>query len=120
MSENLKDILSHLNPDIDQDTLLKYIQGQLNAAQQHEVEKQLLDAEFERDAVEGLQGMDDQRRLMLYVDQLNRDLRKRTENKMRLRQKRELKIDLWMVIALVLILLLVAISYFLIYKTVGN
>ena len=35
MSENLKDILSHLNPDIDQETLLLYLQGKLSTEQQH-------------------------------------------------------------------------------------
>ena len=52
MSENLKDILSHLNPDIDQETLLLYLQGKLSTEQQHEVEKQMMDNDFEADALE--------------------------------------------------------------------
>src|SRR5688500_12581890 len=50
MKENLKDILTHLNPEVDQETLLSYLQGKLNATEQHEVEKQLLDSDFEAEA----------------------------------------------------------------------
>ena len=55
MSESLKDILSNLNPDIDQETLLLYLQGKLSPEQQHEVEKGLLVDDFESDALEGLE-----------------------------------------------------------------
>jgi hypothetical protein len=43
MKENLKDILTHLNPEVDQETLLKYLQGKLSTEEQHEVEKSLID-----------------------------------------------------------------------------
>ena len=39
MHENLKDILSHLTTDIDQETLLLYLQDKLPAEKKHEVEK---------------------------------------------------------------------------------
>ena len=39
MSENLKDILSHLSPEIDQETLLLYLQDKLTAEKRHEIEK---------------------------------------------------------------------------------
>jgi hypothetical protein len=82
MSENLKDILSHLNPDIDQATLLLYLQGKLSAEEQHEVEKQIIDNEFEADAIEGLQNFKDKRNLSSLVDQLNA-LQGKTQNKIR-------------------------------------
>ena len=59
MSENLKDILSNLNPDIDQETLLQYLQGKLSPQEQHELEKQILDNEFAADAIDGLQDFKD-------------------------------------------------------------
>ena len=40
MKENLKDILSHLAKDIDQETLLLYLQGKLSPEQQHEDRKE--------------------------------------------------------------------------------
>ncbi len=42
MQENLKDILSNLSTEVDQETLLLYLQGKLSAEQQHEVEKKML------------------------------------------------------------------------------
>jgi hypothetical protein len=116
MSDNLKDILSHLNPDIDQETLLLYLQGKLSAEQQHEVEKQMMDENFESDALEGLESFGDKRKLTELVSQLNHDLRKRTDKKKRLRQKLELKIDPWVIATVIIVLLLVVISYFILHR----
>jgi hypothetical protein len=116
MSENLKDILSHLNPDIDQETLLLYLQGKLSAEQQHEVEKQMMDGDFESDALEGLENFSDKRKLTQLVDQLNDELKKKTEKKKKLRQKLDLKIDPWVIVTVVIVLLLVIVSYFIIHR----
>ena len=51
MQENLKDILSHLSTEVDQETLLLYLQGKLSAEQQHEVEKKIMENEFASDAL---------------------------------------------------------------------
>ena len=115
MQKNLKDILSHLSTDIDQETLLLYLQGKLSADQQHEVEKHMLEDDFDTDAVEGLQDVKDQQRILLIVDQLNRDLKKRTEKKKSDRHKRQLANPWWLYITLIIILLLVVISFFIIH-----
>jgi len=116
MSDNLKDILSHLNPDIDQETLLLYLQGKLSAEQQHEIEKQMMDDDFDSDALDGLEDFKDKRKLTDLVSQLNYDLRKRTDKKKKLRKKLELKIDPWVIATVIIVLLLVVISYFLIHR----
>jgi hypothetical protein len=116
MSENLKDILSHLNPDIDQETLLQYLQGKLSADQQHEVEKQMMEDDFESDALEGLENFKDKRKLAQLVDQLNFELKKKTEKKKKLRQKLDLKVDPWVIVTVIIVLLLVVISYFIIHR----
>jgi chromatin segregation and condensation protein Rec8/ScpA/Scc1 (kleisin family) len=114
MNENLKDILSNLNPDIDQETLLLYLQGKLTPQQQHEVEKQMMDNDFDADALEGLQDFNDKRKINALVEQLNRDLKKKTEKKKKSRKRKELVIDPWVIIAIVLILALAALAYFII------
>ena len=81
MSDNLKDILSNLNPEVDQETLLNYLQGKLSAEQQHEVEKKTMGDDFESDALEGLENVKDKRNLAALVEQMNRDLKKKTEKK---------------------------------------
>jgi ferric-dicitrate binding protein FerR (iron transport regulator) len=116
MNEDLKDILSHLNPEIDQDILLRYLQGHLSDAEQHELEKQMQDSDFEADALEGLENFKDKQRIHSVVEQLKRDLQKKTEKKRAARKKAELHIQPWLVFAVILILVLVVISYFLIHR----
>lgn len=116
MNENLKDILSNLNAEVDQETLLKYLQGKLSAAEQHEVEKNLLADEFEADAVEGLQNIQDTQEISVLVEQLNLDLKKRTAKKKKGFLKREAKVESWLLLTIVIILLLVIISFLIIYS----
>ena len=87
MKENLKDILSGLNNDVDQSTLLLYLQGKLNAEQQHELEKQILSDDFNSEALEGLENFGDKRKITAVVEQLNRDLQKKTNLKKAKRKK---------------------------------
>lgn len=116
MSDKLKDILSHLNPDIDQETLLLYLQGKLTAEKQHELELQMLDSDFEADALEGLQNMQDKQKLTLIVDQLNYDLKKRTHKRKLRAERLKLKSDPSVWIAIVIFLLLIVVSYFIIHR----
>ena len=116
MSEDLKDILSNLNPEVDQETLLRYLQDRLSESEKHEVEKGMMDSDFEADALEGLQGMQDKRKLNFMLEQLNADLKKKTEKKKRFRQKLELKLDPSVIISIVIILLLAVISYLVIHR----
>lgn len=112
MPHSLKDILSNLSPGVDQETLLRYLQGKLPAQEQHEIEKQLMDSDFESDALEGLQQVKDQARLQQLLDQLQYDLKKKTTKKQAFRDKLRIKEQplLWMAILIVLVLMVI--SYF--------
>lgn len=116
MNENLKDILSNLNAEVKQETLLKYLQGKLSASEQHEVEKTLLDDEFEADAVEGLQNIQNTKEIPELVEQLNHDLKKRTAKKKKGFLKPEAKVESWLLLTIVIILLLVILSFLVIYS----
>ena len=102
MSDNLKDILSNLNPDIDQETLLLYLQGKLTAEKQHELELQMMDSDFEADALEGLQAMKDKQHLPGIVDQLNHTLKKKTQIRKQRSERFKIKSDpsVWIAIAI--------------------
>jgi len=117
MAPNLKDILSHLSTDIDQETLLLYLQDKLSEEKKHEVEKKLLENEFASDAMEGLQEFKDKQRVAYLVDILNRDLKKKTEKKKQRKQRMQLKDQSWLYISIVIILLLIIISYILVHKS---
>jgi hypothetical protein len=114
MQENLKDILSHLSTEIDQETLLLYLQGKLPPEKQHELEKQILDNDFAADAIDGLQDFGDKKKLALMVEQLNHDLKKKTSRKKT--RRRPIQSESWLLITLAIILVLVILCYFIIYR----
>ncbi|RPD45137.1 hypothetical protein [Paracnuella aquatica] len=116
MPDNLKDIWNHLPEGVSEETLMRYLQGQLSAEQQHEVEKQLQQSDFEADAVEGLQQLDDTGQLQSMVYQLQQDLKKRTAKKNALREKLRIKEQPVLWISILLLLLLVVISYLIIHR----
>jgi hypothetical protein len=116
MSENLKDILSHLSPDIDQETLLLYLQDKLSVEKKHEVEKKLLENEFADDAMEGLQQFKNKERLTLVMEQLNRELKAKLQKKKKRRERIHLKEQPWLYLAIVIIIMLIVISYIVIHR----
>lgn len=116
MSDNFKDILSNLSKDVDQETLLLYLQGKLSEEKKHEVEKQLLQSDFDDDAVEGLQEFKDKEQLQYMVEMLNRDLKKRTEKKKKQREKMKVPYQPWIYISILILLLLIVLSYIVVTK----
>lgn len=116
MQDNLKDILANLSTEIDQDTLLLYLQDKLSAEKKHEVEKMLADNEFASDALDGLQEFNDKRQVAHMVEMLNRDLKKKTEKKKQRRARLELPDQSWIIISVVILIVLIIISYMMIHK----
>jgi hypothetical protein len=117
MSENLKDILSHLSSEIDQETLLLYLQDKLTAEKKHEVEKKLLENEFAGDAVEGLQTIKDKQHINYMVEMLNRDLKKKLAKKKQRREKMRIKDQSWIYISLIILIFLIVIAYIVIRRS---
>lgn len=120
MNENLKDILSHLTTDIDQETLLLYLQDKLPAEKKHEVEKTLSENEFANDALEGLQQVKDKKQIAYMVEALNRDLKKKVEKKRQRREKMILKNQPWLYIAILIFILLIVLSYMVIHRMMNQ
>lgn len=118
MAEEFKDILSNLNKDTDQETLLKYLNGQLGKDELHEVEKNLLNDDFENDAVEGLQEID-QAKMQLMVEALNRDLKKRTDKKRRAIEKRSLKPQWWLYFSIIILLIILVLVYLYLHRAIN-
>jgi HEAT repeat protein len=116
MKENLKDILSNLHSEVDQEILLKYLQGKLSAEEQHEVEKNLLTDPFEADAADGLATIKNKQEIPALVRQLNCDLKKKTSPGQKWIFKREVKLESWLLLAIILILVLAVIGFIVIYR----
>ena len=116
MPDNLKDILSHLTTEIDQETLLLYLQDKLPAEKKHEVEKRLSENDFANDAMEGLQQFGDKKQVAYMVEMLNRDLKKKVEKKIERREKLKLKDQSWIYIIIFIFILLIVLSYMIIQR----
>lgn len=116
MSDDLKNILSHLPSGVDQETMMRYLQGELSAEEQHEVEMQLLHSDFEADAMEGLQQINNEGKLQSMLYQLQSDLKKKTAKKAAFREKLRIKEQPLLWITILLFLLLIVLSYFVIHR----
>ena len=111
MNNNLSDILYNSNKDIDNQQLMDYLSHHLSAADNHAVEKEMINDAFVNDAVEGLEQIQTKKNLHLYVEQLNSGLQQQiTKNKKR-KEKRRLKDQPYTYFAIILILLLLVICF---------
>lgn len=93
--------------------LLRYLEGRATEEERFAIEDQMADSEFLNDAVEGLQGFQDQEQLKQYAAQLNLQLRKQTNRKKR-KGRRKMGSQHWVLITLVAILLLSILGYYII------
>jgi anti-sigma factor RsiW len=116
MNYDLLKILSDSNKDIDNQKLMDYIAGKLSAEEKHEVEKWMADSQFMNDAVEGLEAVKNKADLNDLVQQLNQDLLKKLDKKRQRKEKRKIKDQPWIYYAIVLILFLVIITWYVISR----
>ncbi len=116
MNKDLLNILSNSSKDIDNQQLMDYLAGKLSDEEKHEIEMQLADNDFMKDALEGLETVKDKKDINLFVDQLNRELHKKLKQKQKRKQKRKLLQQRWVYAAIVLILALVIATWLMIVK----
>ncbi|MBC8032513.1 MAG: hypothetical protein H7Y03_00080 [Chitinophagaceae bacterium] len=114
MSDDLLNILSHSNKDIDNQVLMDYLAGKLSAQQRHEVEQLLAENQFMNDAVEGLEHVANKKDISRIVDQLNGNLQKKLEQKKSRKEKRKLADSTWTYVAILLIIILAIVSFIII------
>lgn len=116
MNHDLIKILSVSNKEIDNQKLMEYIAGKLSPKETHEVETWMADSELVNDAVEGLLQVDNKSNIGALVEQLNRDLQKKLEHKKSRKEKKKLKDHSWIYFAIALILILITITWFVLYN----
>ena len=116
MTDDLLNILSNSNKDIDNQKLMDYVSGKLSAEEKHEFEKTLVDSEILNDAVEGLEEFKSKEQLNLFVEQLNTNLKKQLDKRKTKKEKRRLKDTPWLTLTIILIILIILIAFFVIWK----
>ncbi|HMH33698.1 MAG TPA: hypothetical protein VK543_11740 [Puia sp.] len=111
MTNELFNILSNSNKDIDNQKLMDYLSGKLSEREKHEVEKMMNDNHFISDAVEGLENLPDKKKLQAYVDQLNQDLHNQIQKTKERRIQKRIREYPWIYLAIILILVLSIVGY---------
>ena len=116
MKNELKDILTNSNKDIDNQKLMDYLSHRISDENSYAIEKAMADDAFMNDAVEGLQQIKAGKNLQLYVEQLNTDLQKQIGKNKKRKDKRRIKENPYTYYAIIFILLLIVISFIILKK----
>ncbi len=111
---DVTNILTH-DDELNDDHLMKYLDGSLSDEERHALEKEMADNAFVNDAVEGLETFANKGNINEYVEQLNAQLQKNIAAKKKRKEKRKLKDNSWILIAVVLIILLCTIGYYVLH-----
>jgi hypothetical protein len=120
MNDDLLNILSNSNKDIDNQKLMDYLSDKLSQEEKHEFEKNIADSEMLSDIVEGLENLKNKKDVSSLVEQLNINLKKQLEKKKARKKKREIKDMNWLYFSIILILIIILIGFFIIKKHLEN
>jgi hypothetical protein len=110
---DLNDILNN-SGELSKEQLMNYLSGNLSDDAMHDIEKQMTDSDFINDAVEGLQSFSSPDKAKKIATRLTLQLNRQLKNKNR---KNKLKPPMglyWAIIAVVIIIVLCLLVYFVI------
>jgi len=116
MSDDLLNILSQDNKDIDNQKLMDYLAGKLSGTEKYEFEKNLLDSDLARDAVEGLNKFKNKKNPIEIAEQINRRLHDQLAHKKSIKEKRRIKDLPWLYFTIILLIIIIIIAFFVIWK----
>ncbi len=119
MNNDLKDILSNSNKDIDNQQLLAYLSDQLSKSNVHEVEKNMADDPFMNDAIEGLQQIDNKKNIPIHLEELQASLQKQLAKNAK-RKKRRWQDNPQTYVITIIVIVLILICYVVIKKHLDN
>ncbi len=120
MNDDLLNILSNSNKDIDNQKLIDYLSDKLSDEEKHTIEEAMIDSEMMNDAMEGLDGFKNKKEVSALVEQLNTNLKKQLEKKKLKKLKRKIKDLPWLYLTIVLILIIILIGFLVIRKSLDN
>ena len=112
---DLHNIPSNNEETFSNEELLDYINNNLAPEEQHHLEKNIEQDPFMFDAIEGLQGISDKAQITTSINELNQHLSKLVNTKNKRKQKRKLPFNQWAMLAVVVVLFVSIITYFIIH-----
>ena len=105
------DNILNTDGDINEELLIKYLEGKLSKEEAHAVEQHMANSDFVNDAVEGLEQIKSKKNIPILLNELNKDLQKQTQKPKNKRAKRKLKDIDGMLITVVIVLMLCILGY---------
>ena len=108
------------NTEFSEVELMQYLNNNLSNEEQHAIEMQMAESAFLADAVEGLQEFDNKKNISNYTEELNKQLLKHTTRKKVRKSKRKFKQQDWIIMAVVIIMMLCLLGYFVINEFEKN
>lgn len=108
------------NTEFSEEELMQYLNNNLSNEKQHAIEMQMAESAFLADAVEGLQEFDNKKNILNYTEELNKQLLKHTTRKKVRKSKRKFKQQDWIIMAVVIIMMLCLLGYFVINEFEKN
>lgn len=116
--DELKNILTNKKDGVNnpkEEDLLRYLDQTLDADKRFDLEEQLLENGFENDAIEGLQQLSNTTIVKNYTNELNARLDQLTHINKRKRKLKNIPSQQWGLIAVVVILLLCLLGYYVLH-----
>ena len=111
---DLKNILAN-SEEMNEHDLLKYLEGNATDSEMRAIEEQMADSAFVDDAIEGLQAIGEKKKILQLKEQLNQQLKKASSKKEKIKKRRGIKDQQWLIIAVLAIILLSVVGYLLIH-----
>ncbi len=118
--KDLHKIIKSEKEVVDEQQLLEFVKHNLSTEAQQMVEKNIAEDPFLMDAVEGLNEVTDEDQINQSIAELNQHLNKLVQNKTKRKQKRRLPANQWAMLAVVVVLFLSIITYFIIHLQGGR
>ncbi|HSC52814.1 MAG TPA: hypothetical protein VLC98_04305 [Phnomibacter sp.] len=115
MHPDLLKILSNNDQPIDNEQLVAYLTGKLNAEESHALESKLSGAGFDEDAMEGLMMMQDKKNIGTVQAELNLFLQEKLHQPKKKKKRAELLSWKWLAVATGILILFILLSYFVIH-----
>lgn len=112
---DLRDILSDNEDRLNEEELMKYLEGNLSEADKLAFEEKMQSSGFVNDAVDGLKAIKNKQHINDYVYQLNKNLEKQLGAKKQRKEKRAIKYIQMIILTVVFILLICIIGYLVIH-----
>lgn len=119
MNNDILKILAQSNKDIDNQKLMDYLSNKMGDIDRNEMESTASASDLYLDAIEGLEKLNNSRKIEEITNEINQSLKKKLVAKRKRKEKKPIS-DSLMYYSIIIILLLAVITFIIIRKQLGH